>query len=532
MSVADHESSRENIIPTVLNGKYGLSVGDNTSSNSNCHLQEQSMTMSISRASQQASLHKESYKYQHHNKDHHHLRQPSTHCIVGLKRPWQETKSISDGEGDGLPCSCFVGSISTAGLPQQQPPLDQQRHHQNQHHHHHKSSSTSNCSRRNATAEASRTTASAPTTKTHPFRPISAFSLLNQERTKSSQQQQHQALHLIPPSLSDTVNTSRLAWLKLGHGITELAGEAGSGKSQIAMSLCVHAVMKQQKKAVYISLAGGQASLSRIAYRMQQIANAQQLQQSHVHQSSDHSFSTTHDDGGAATSQTRVLSQILTYSVRNQEDLFSLLRQDLPLCLKEYDACKPSPSTPATVDPCTPRQQQHHRQVQPTEYPQQNKDQHTVALVVLDSIADLFRLGNSDNPDDKAAILKRSYLLFDLAAVLKELSDRYQVPILVINQVTADFVSTGRSNNSLPALGLSWANCVNAAYIIRRDTGPNNMQVKNSNRNDMTTTDNIENSDHKYHSGRRHVFLAKSAKHAVNQNASFIIGPGGVEPTK
>ncbi|CAB9509652.1 KaiC [Seminavis robusta] len=355
------------------------------------------------------------------------------------------------------------------------------------------------------------------------IQPMTAFSLLQKNQSA------RQSLYLIPPPARNVIASNNLSWLKLGLGITELAGEAGSGKSQLAMSLCVQAVTMQQQtasitqgrshktppcRAVYISLSGGQASLSRIAYRMEQIANAQKQQSCKDNSATNypicnqqlpgsalHGPTTTSEDQTNAASAS-VLPQILTHSVRNHEDLFALLREDLPHCLK---GDSPDTTNPASFQP-------DNAQL-PGGFPGDTtqQPQHPVALVVLDSIADLFRLGNSDESDvEKGAILKRSYLMFELSAILKALSDQYQVPILVINQVTCDL---NRKQN-LPALGLSWANCVNTSYVIRRSRSA-------AGGNSSSTRADVNQ-------GLRHIFLAKSANHAVDQNASFVIDSGGV----
>ena len=153
-------------------------------------------------------------------------------------------------------------------------------------------------------------------------------------------------------------------WLKLGLGITELAGEAGVGKSQIAMSLCVQAVVcasitgdhDSTTRAIYISLAGGQATMARIAHRMQQMADASESrpngnnpynaqQKNSSYQPPNPYLATTRAssvDSQQSSSQS-VLSQILTHSIRNQEDLFSLLQNDLPECLQQQKQTNSSP---------------------------------------------------------------------------------------------------------------------------------------------------------------------------------------------
>lgn len=351
--------------------------------------------------------------------------------------------------------------------------------------------------------------------------PMTAFSLL----TKSRQQEAWKTLYIIssPNTIIQTSSASASTsasthhtptllpapaeWLRLGLGITELAGEAGSGKSQIAMSLCVQAVLQQQQqqqqhtngttKAIYISLAGGQASLSRIAHRMSQISDARLVQQQ---QQQQHATSQRPSES--------VLSQILTHSIRNHDDLFTLLREDLPARLQGQALTHPP----------------HHS--------------HPVALIVLDSIADLFRLGNGDDvvDVDKTAIAQRSYRLFEIAALLRALSDQYGIPVLVVNQVSSNLSndlntskncsSSGKSSTTIPTLGLSWANCVNTSYLVRRKSEALYHRSSSSN-----STGNGQTGERATPTRRgRQLFLTKSSTNISNRRALFEIERRGVVP--
>jgi hypothetical protein len=141
----------------------------------------------------------------------------------------------------------------------------------------------------------------------------------------------------------------------------------------------------------------------------------------------------------------------MTRAVVNQDDLFDLLRHEMPALLERETDCQ---------------------------------------VLVLDSVADLFRGMNHEvksaggsggkKQDDKNLAADRSATMFSLAAILKQFSEKYHIPIVVLNQVTARIsnsnqpssASTSSSFSSssavLPALGLSWANCVNTSYILTR----------------------------------------------------------------
>ncbi|XP_064938928.1 DNA repair protein XRCC3 homolog isoform X1 [Musa acuminata AAA Group] len=103
-----------------------------------------------------------------------------------------------------------------------------------------------------------------------------------------------------------------------------------------------------------------------------------------------------------------------------------------------------------------------------------------VRLIVVDSIAALFRSDFDNNPKD---LKKRSFLFFKIAAKLKEQARRFGSVVVVTNQVVdvvgseegangqrvgnyASLWSSGR--RVCPALGLSWANCVNTRLFLSR----------------------------------------------------------------
>jgi DNA-repair protein XRCC3 len=174
-----------------------------------------------------------------------------------------------------------------------------------------------------------------------------------------------------------------------------------------------------------------------------------------------------------------VLSQILTRSVTNQEDLLCLLREELPQQLKQW---------------------------------QQSGGYHPVSVIVLDSIADMFRVGNGEGAfEDKANLSQRSSLLFEIAAILRKLSDEFRIPIVVINQVSSDFSS---SDSHIPTLGLSWANCVNTSYLLRRSSIMAAPLAESTGSNTPAAT--------------RQIFLTKSSHHRVEQQAVFQITSQGI----
>ncbi|XP_077238313.1 homolog of X-ray repair cross complementing 3 (XRCC3) [Tasmannia lanceolata] len=104
-----------------------------------------------------------------------------------------------------------------------------------------------------------------------------------------------------------------------------------------------------------------------------------------------------------------------------------------------------------------------------------------VKLIVIDSIAALFRSEFDNSPAD---LKRRSSLFFRIAGKLKSQANRFGIAVVITNQVVdlveSDGVSGLRIGNFgclyssgrrvCPALGVSWANCVNSRlFLSRRD---------------------------------------------------------------
>ena len=101
-----------------------------------------------------------------------------------------------------------------------------------------------------------------------------------------------------------------------------------------------------------------------------------------------------------------------------------------------------------------------------------------IKLIVIDSIAALFRSEFDNNPSD---LKRRSGLFFKISSKLKAQAMRFGLAVVVTNQVTDSVDSSDglRIGNSwflyssgrrvCAALGLSWANCVNTRLFLSRD---------------------------------------------------------------
>lgn len=96
-------------------------------------------------------------------------------------------------------------------------------------------------------------------------------------------------------------------------------------------------------------------------------------------------------------------------------------------------------------------------------------EQKHVRLVVIDSLASLYRAEYQPHQ-----MVDRAQSLTDFARNLKQLSDRFNAPIVCINQVT-DVISrdAGTPRQALPALGQLWSDMVNCRFLLQRHTaGP------------------------------------------------------------
>ena len=202
--------------------------------------------------------------------------------------------------------------------------------------------------------------------------------------------------------------------------VTQLAGPAGSGKTQAALTLCTSMVVQQEGcQVVYLLV--GDANRTQVTTRRLQSMLTQQ-------------------NPTASSNQIRQwLSQIWLLWVCNQEILEDdVLESRLPTLL--------------------------HQQAS------------KIQLIVLDDIASLFRHGelNQSTRLTPEYYSNRTSHMFHISSRLKQLSSQFQIPCLILNQVTASLSSTATASSSSlsstvePALGLSWAQCCNTTWMISR----------------------------------------------------------------
>ncbi|XP_037305762.1 DNA repair protein XRCC3 isoform X1 [Pungitius pungitius] len=197
-------------------------------------------------------------------------------------------------------------------------------------------------------------------------------------------------------------------------GVTELSGESGAGKTQLALQLCLSVQYPTQygglhSGAVYICTED-----SFPIKRLQQLIRDQSLLRSDVPPS--------------LISSLQFSDRVYIEHVADLDSLQVCLSRRVPLLLTRG----------------------------------------LVRLLVVDSLAALFR-----SEFQASDWLERSKQLITFSSTLHHLSSRFTTPVLCINQVT-DFLSgsddsLGSLSSSVsPALGLLWANQVMVRLMMRR----------------------------------------------------------------
>lgn len=208
------------------------------------------------------------------------------------------------------------------------------------------------------------------------------------------------------------------------NSVTELVSESGCGKTQLSLQLLLSSQLP-------VSL-GGLAASSLYFHSEFPFPSRRLHQLSHFFRSS-HPSPDDHDP----------CDRILVRAVHSADQLLDLLSKTESLL-----------SNPPTPDP--------------------------IKLIVIDSIAALFRSEFENSPHD---LKRRSSLFFKISSVLKALAKRFELAVLVTNQVVDALESSEGLNDPRignlgclyssgrrvsPALGISWANCVNTRLFLSR----------------------------------------------------------------
>lgn len=298
---------------------------------------------------------------------------------------------------------------------------------------------------------------------------------------------------------------------ELGNGITELSGEGGSGKTQICLSLCVTCVMmpplyqfdsdsnqyasktNQYYTALYISMGEGIRSTT-IARRLEQMVQSRL----------DRTYPNNYVE--------RFLSRIGLISLRNEEEFLDFVDHDLPSIL-EHKHHHP----------------QRHRK-------HQRSQSQKISLLAFDGIAGFFRFSDplfqQFQKSNSTFHQQRGSRLLHISSQLRKLSDLYNVPILITNQVTASIPSSDTPSLStspggdLPALGLAWSNCVSTRYILQRKDEIMAVAVSDEKCKDQSNS--IVGKRSSYFMRVRVARILQSVNIPKDREVRFVIETGGV----
>jgi len=207
------------------------------------------------------------------------------------------------------------------------------------------------------------------------------------------------------------------------YGITEIAGEAGCGKSQCCLTLALQCLLDEadgglRGATAYLSCGEGTFPIRRLEQMAQVYARKYSAQ------------GKRYED---------FLDNVKILECHSTEHAQETLNRQLP------DMCR----------------------------------ENNIRLLVIDSMAGLVRTEFDSSSCEEMKL--RTAALFKLSRQLKWLADTYRLCIVVVNQVTAIFDGGGGGggsgasffasggNDTTPALGLAWAHCVNTRIMLRRD---------------------------------------------------------------
>ena len=98
-----------------------------------------------------------------------------------------------------------------------------------------------------------------------------------------------------------------------------------------------------------------------------------------------------------------------------------------------------------------------------------------VGVLVLDSIAGIYQC-QEDAIQNSNYYVQRSTIFFQIATQLKKLSLQFNLHILVVNHVTYSIAY----ETLIPSLGLSWSNCINTRYLLSRNQKQNTTTTTNT----------------------------------------------------
>eukprot|EP00929_Paragymnodinium_shiwhaense_P066033 TRINITY_DN33093_c0_g1_i1.p1 TRINITY_DN33093_c0_g1~~TRINITY_DN33093_c0_g1_i1.p1 ORF type:complete len:611 (+),score=106.78 TRINITY_DN33093_c0_g1_i1:176-2008(+) len=199
-------------------------------------------------------------------------------------------------------------------------------------------------------------------------------------------------------------------------GLLEVCGEAATGKTQ----LCLHCSAAALRQCLETPEGISQQRVVYYYSHSPPLARCQSLVRS---LSAQWLRGARHNNADPAALETAILDSVLMQKVSSLQELLHQLRVQLPTVCQVAD----------------------------------------LRLLVVDSIAGLCRAGN----DDLAA---RAAGLMQVAAVLHEAAGKFQVPVIVVNEVLGDVdAEDGAAAHCVkPALGSTWSSCMTHRLSLQR----------------------------------------------------------------
>eukprot|EP00984_Skeletonema_dohrnii_P035621 scaffold35620_cov155-Skeletonema_dohrnii-CCMP3373.AAC.1 len=293
---------------------------------------------------------------------------------------------------------------------------------------------------------------------------------------------------MMPPQLIEhnpmtTSQQKQQGVWELGTGINEISGEGGSGKTQICLTLCLTCALTP---LLFAKENGNNNSNNnhQLYYTSIYITMGEGIPQSKIatrlHQMLGHRRHNNAEDD--PDEMERILSRIWLLSLKNEDDFIEFIEVHLPNILNNQShGIKP---------------QQQQQPLPNNQYPTCDK----IGLIAFDGIANFFRFSDplfqqyqTSSAYNQSSMFhqNRSSKLFQLSSLLRRMSDVYDVPIVITNQVTTSIPSDdgllkrppppppsssvmggGQDGNRIqPALGLIWSNCVTTRFILQRKDG-------------------------------------------------------------
>lgn len=214
--------------------------------------------------------------------------------------------------------------------------------------------------------------------------------------------------------------------------LTEICGQAGAGKSNLALSLLCQAQLPRTKggldsASVYISTEGSTNITTR---RLVELATGL--------------VDKYKEDEEVTVTTASVLDHVFIEVATTLEDQLDVIQCRLPTLLEA----------------------------------------HNVKLVIVDSMAGVFR---SELTGNATELLQRTKLMFGMANAMRILAAEYNAVFVLVNQVTSkpeDGLSLHTRSPSphlrrdasfpchiAPALGLAWSNCINQRLMLSKVSG-------------------------------------------------------------